>query len=99
MVLLALLQLNDKAYGAAIRQLLGEQINREVALGALYSTLERLEKKSLVTSKLGEATPERGGRPKRYFRVTSQGLYALNRARNAMDTLWQNTPTSPLVGD
>ena len=90
MVLLALLQLKDNAYGAAIRQLLDEQIARTVALGALYSTLERLEKKGLVTSKLGEATPERGGRPKRFFHVTGQGLDALNRAKSAMDTLWQN---------
>lgn len=62
MVLLALLQLKENAYGAAIRQLLDQQIKRTVALGALYATLERLEKKGLVSSKLGEATPERGGR-------------------------------------
>ena len=95
MVLLALLQLKDNAYGAAIRQLLDQQIARTVALGALYATLERLEKKGLVSSKLGEATPERGGRPKRFFTVTNDGLNALQRAKDAMDTLWQNVPNQP----
>ncbi|MFY8350881.1 PadR family transcriptional regulator [Pseudoalteromonas sp. SSM20] len=95
MVLLALLQLKDNAYGAAIRQLLDQQIERTVALGALYATLERLENKGLVSSKLGEATPERGGRPKRFFTVTNDGLNALQRAKDAMDTLWQNLPNHP----
>ena len=60
--LLALIRLGDQAYGAKIRQLIHEQIDRDVAIGALYSTLERLEKKGMVTSKLGEPTAERGGR-------------------------------------
>ena len=89
-VLLALIQLKDTAYGANIRQLLGEQVSRTVALGALYSTLERLEKKRYVVSELGEATPERGGRAKRYFRVTNEGVDALIRSKHAMDTLWHN---------
>lgn len=88
-VLLALIRLNDGAYGAAIRQLLHDQIGRDVAIGALYSTLERMEKKGLVISRLGEATAERGGRPKRYFTVTATGQKALKRARNAMDKMWQ----------
>lgn len=88
-VLLALIRLNDGAYGAAIRQLLHDQIGRDVAIGALYSTLERMEKKGLVISRLGEATAERGGRPKRYFTVTATGQTALKRARNAMDKMWQ----------
>ena len=89
MVLLALLHLKDNAYGAAIRQLLEQQVARSVALGALYSTLERLEKKGLVTSKLGESTPSRGGRPKRFFQITAQGQRSLQRAKSAMDTMWQ----------
>lgn len=89
MAMLALIHLGSEAYGAAIRQLLAEQVNRNVAIGALYSTLERLERKGMVESRLGEATAQRGGRPKRYFKVTSQGHQALKRARQAMDTLWQ----------
>ena len=89
MAMLALVRLGSDAYGAAIRQLLAEQVDRNVAIGALYSTLERLERKGMVTSWLGEATAQRGGRAKRYFKVTAQGHNALKRARNAMDTLWQ----------
>ncbi|MCO7189331.1 MULTISPECIES: helix-turn-helix transcriptional regulator [unclassified Pseudoalteromonas] len=88
MTMLALLHLENEAYGAAIRQLLAEQVDRNVAIGALYSTLERLERKGMVESRLGEATAQRGGRAKRYFKVTAQGHNALKRARQAMDTLW-----------
>lgn len=90
MLMLALLQLKDQAYGAEIRQLLDKQVSRTVAIGAIYSTLERLERKGMVTSWLGESTPERGGRAKRYFMVTAQGQSALKRAKDAMDTLWQS---------
>lgn len=93
-VLLALIRLKDNAYGAAIRQLLHEQIERNVAIGALYSTLERMEKKGLVSSTLGEATAERGGRPKRYFTVTKNGQAALQRSRQAMDKMWQGVSVS-----
>lgn len=92
MLMLALLQLQDQAYGAQIRQLLDSKVSRAVAIGAIYSTLERLEKKGMVTSWLGESTPERGGRAKRYFSVTAQGEAALKRAKDAMDTLWQGVP-------
>ncbi|PKG96186.1 PadR family transcriptional regulator [Paraglaciecola sp. MB-3u-78] len=87
-VLLALLRLESNAYGAAIRQLLQAEIDRDVALGALYSTLDRMEKKSLVVSKLGEATAQRGGRPKRFFSVTAEGKTALKHAKRAMDSMW-----------
>lgn len=88
-VLLALLRLETHAYGAAIRQLLQSEINRDVALGALYSTLERMEKKGLVASKLGESTAQRGGRPKRFFAVTAEGKAALRYAKQAIDNMWQ----------
>lgn len=95
--MLALIQLKDNAYGAAIRQLLHEQVERDVAIGAIYSTLERLEKKGMVQSYLGETTPERGGRPKRYFKVTGQGESALKKAREAMNTLWQGVSLRAIV--
>ena len=88
-VLLTLLRLETNAYGAAIRQLLQSEIDRDVALGALYSTLERMERKGLVVSKLGESTAQRGGRPKRFFSVTGEGKAALKHAKQAMDTMWQ----------
>jgi len=88
-VLLALLHLKTNAYGAAIRQFLQSEIGRDVALGALYSTLERMEKKSLVVSKFGEATAQRGGRPKRFFSVTAEGKAALLQTKQSIDTLWE----------
>ncbi len=90
MTMLALMRLGSDAYGAKIRQLLDSEISRNVAIGAIYSTLERLEKKGMVVSKLGAATAERGGRAKRFFTVTAEGKAALTRAKSAMDTLWQD---------
>ncbi|WP_462164312.1 PadR family transcriptional regulator [Pseudoalteromonas xiamenensis] len=89
MVLLAIVRLKQDAYGATIRQLLAETIQRDVSIGALYTTLDRLEKKGLLTSMLGESTSERGGRAKKYFNVTSDGLQALKRSKDALTNLWQ----------
>ena len=88
-LLLAILKLRDSAYGSSIRQLLAETIERDVTIGALYTTLERLESKGLVESKMGEATPERGGRAKKYFKVTAQGQMALKRSKDALANMWQ----------
>lgn len=89
-LLLSVIRLKSDASGAQIRQLLSELIERDVSIGALYSTLERLEKKGFVKSRLGEVTSERGGRAKRYFEVTGEGKSALKRSRNALDTMWQD---------
>lgn len=88
-LLLALLKLDKQAYGTKIRQLLQQTIDRDVTIGALYATLERLEKKKLIKSSLGESTPERGGRAKRYFKVSAKGKQALSRSRSAIDRMWQ----------
>lgn len=88
-LLLAILRLSDQAYGSTIRQLLAESINRDVTIGALYTTLERLEKKGLVESKMGESTAERGGRAKKYFTVSAQGQSALKRSKQALSNMWQ----------
>lgn len=88
-LLLAILKLRDSAYGSSIRQLLAETIERDVTIGALYTTLERLESKGLVESKMGEATPERGGRAKKYFKVTAQGQMSLKRSKDALANMWQ----------
>lgn len=88
MVLLAILKLQDSAYGVAIRELLINTIARDVSVGALYTTLERLEKKGLLTSSYGEAIAERGGRAKKFYVVSGQGKQALNRSKQALDTLW-----------
>ncbi len=68
--------LGDKAYGAAIRQEIEHTTGRKCSIGALYTTIERLEKKGLLTTWMGEATAERGGRAKRMVRVTPKGVKA-----------------------
>src|SRR6185295_5908826 len=80
LILLAILRLGDDAYGVTIRAELSGRAGRAVAPGALYTALERLETKGLVTSRMGDPTPQRGGRSKRYVRVSSAGLQALRRA-------------------
>jgi DNA-binding PadR family transcriptional regulator len=73
LVLLALFQLDPEAYGVAIRDEIEERTGRRVALGAVYTTLLRLEDKRLVASRVGEPSPERGGRRKKYYRPTAAG--------------------------
>ena len=87
-VMLALVRLGTQAYGMTIRREIEQRIKRNVSIGAIYTTLERLEKKGLITSRKGEPTSERGGRAKRYFRVNAPGLKALSRARESMQRMW-----------
>ena len=92
MVLLAVLRLGDDAYGVPISKELLDLAGREVALGSIYAALDRIEEKGFVTSFLGEPTPERGGRAKRYFRVTPAGVQALKTTRTALTKLWSGIP-------
>lgn len=94
MVLLAVLRLNEQAYGSQIRQCLADTVDRDLSIGALYTTLERLEQKGLLKSRLGEATAERGGRAKKYFAITAEGQQALHRSKQALDRLWQGLALS-----
>lgn len=82
-VLLAILRLGDNAYGVTIGAEITACTSREPAPGALYTTLDRLEDKGLVTSRLGDPTPQRGGRAKRYFALNSKGLEAITRAQQS----------------
>jgi PadR family transcriptional regulator len=82
-VLLAILRLRDNAYGVTISAEITACTCREPAPGALYTTLDRLEDKGLVTSRLGDPTPQRGGRAKRYFVLNSKGLAAITRAQQS----------------
>jgi DNA-binding PadR family transcriptional regulator len=87
MVLLAVLQLGDDGYAVPIRALIQSRAKRPVARGALYTALERLEAKGCLRSRMGEPTPERGGRSRRYFTVSAEGLRALKASRAAMARL------------
>jgi PadR family transcriptional regulator PadR len=86
-VLLALLRLEDQAYGVTVRQEIELRTKREVSIGAVYATLDRLERKGYVKSQLGDPTPERGGRSKRFFRVTAKGLAAVDGTRRAIQKM------------
>ena len=81
LVLLAILKLGSGAYGAAIHELL-EDAGRRTAIGALYTTLSRLEEKGLIASWMGESTPERGGRAKKFFKVPASGATCIAQGRN-----------------
>lgn len=86
-IVLALLRLNDLAYGVTVRQEIESRTQREVSIGAVYATLDRLETKGYVTSYHGDPTPERGGRSKRFFRVTAKGMAAVNSTHRALQSM------------
>src|SRR5947208_13672609 len=92
LVLLALMRLGDDAYGVPISDAIEESSGREVAIGSVYITLDRLEAKGLVSSKLGEPTAERGGRAKTYFHITANGLREVRQARRTLIKLWNGVP-------
>lgn len=86
-VVLAVLRLKDRAYGVTVRQEIQLRTGREVSIGAVYATLERLQAKGYVQSFQGDPTPERGGRSKRFFLITAQGVAAVNRTHNALQSM------------
>ena len=79
-VLLAVLRLGAKAYGFAIQQEIQSRIGRSCSIGAIYTTLDRMEGKGYVSSKYGETTPERGGRAKRFFKIEAAGEASLRES-------------------
>ncbi len=92
LVLLALIRLGDDAYGVPISEAIEESSGREVSMGSVYITLDRLAEKGLVSSRLGEPTAERGGRAKTYFRITAKGLREARQARQTLTALWNGVP-------
>jgi len=88
LVLLTIANLADEAYGTAILQDISERANRKLSIGALHSTLTRLEEKEYITSYLGEPTKERGGRRKRYFEITDSAKVELSNMKDLRDQLW-----------
>lgn len=92
-LLLVVWRLGDEAYGLTIREELAKRTGRHLALGAIYTTLVRLEKKGLVRSTLSNPTPIRGGKAKRYFAILPQGVEALSQAKRVMGRLWDGLDT------
>ena len=89
MVLLAVLRLGNEAYGMSIIEELEHSVGRKVSRGAMYITIDRMESKGLLTARMGDPTPERGGRGKRYVEVSPSGLDALRHSRAALQELWK----------
>src|SRR5438067_13663828 len=88
-VLIAVIRLGDEAYGSAVVSELHTRLQRDVTVGAVHATLVRLENKGLLSSHLGEGTPIRAGRPRRYYKVEPKGVRALDDARKPLSDLWR----------
>ena len=92
MLLLAVLRVGEDAYGVPIARELEQTGGRPTTLAAVYLALERLRQRGLVSSRKGEPTPQRGGRAKKLFRITSAGLRAVRRSQRAFVSLWKGIP-------
>jgi PadR family transcriptional regulator, regulatory protein PadR len=92
MVMLAIIRLGNDAYGVSISNEIEETTGSTVLLGSVYDALTRLQEKGLISSALGEATPERGGRAKRHYRETSKGLRIVRDTQQSLVKLWKGIP-------
>src|SRR4051794_38237179 len=92
MVMLAIIRLGEHAYGVPISEEIEKRGGREVAVGTMYAALDRLERKGFVSSDLGPPTSERGGRAKRYFRVTGRGLREVREVKTTLVNFWKGLP-------
>jgi PadR family transcriptional regulator PadR len=94
MILLTILRIGDEVYGVPLARELSTIRDGDVSAGSVYAALDRLELKGLIVSTLGDPSPERGGRAKRYFRVTEQGLKSLRETRKMLSKLWRSLPAT-----
>ena len=93
LTLLAILRLEGEAYGVSLCREITAITGRVAALASVYKTLDGLEQRGLITSRMGEPTAERGGRAKRFLRVTAKGDRAIDTTRPLLNTLWKDVPT------
>jgi len=94
LVLLTIASLGEEAYGVSIKEDIEKRADRGISIGALHSTITRLEEKGFVKSRLGDPTQERGGRAKRFFELTHEGKVAVHHVKNLRDELWKLSKTS-----
>jgi PadR family transcriptional regulator PadR len=87
-VLLGIVRLGPDAYGTTIRQEIERRIGRAVSIGQIYSALNRLENKGFISSHVGDPSPVRGGRAKRYFKPNARGIEVLRRSREVLSLMW-----------
>lgn len=97
LILLAILRLAADAYGMRVRREIAERTGRDVTIGAVYATLDRLEEKGLLAGALSDPTPERGGRAKKSFHLTGAGIEAVNRSRQELNSMLDGL-VFPLLG-
>lgn len=97
-ILLALARLGENAYGVTIRKAVSEAMDKDTSIGAVYATLDRLERKGYVSSRQGEATRERGGKAKRYFKLEGAGQAALCEADLVRSRLMQGLKLNTVGG-
>jgi DNA-binding PadR family transcriptional regulator len=88
-LLLAIAHLGDDAYGVTIRQEIDKRTGRAISIGALYTSLARLERKGYVRARMSDSTPQRGGRAKRHFTLRPAGAAALRQSRDRMERMWK----------
>jgi PadR family transcriptional regulator PadR len=92
LVLLAILRIGEGAYGVPIAREIEQTAKRAVVRAVVYTALDRLQERGLVTSSLGDPTPERGGKAKRFYRITTKGLRAVKDTRQALTAMWTGIP-------
>jgi PadR family transcriptional regulator PadR len=95
LVLLTVALLGEDAYGVTIKECIEDRAGREISIGALHSTITRLEEKGFLKSSMGGATQERGGRRKRYFEVTRSGRLAMEHIKQLRDDYWKELGIKP----
>lgn len=97
LLLLAVWRLQGNAYGASIRNHLTDATGEDWSIGNVYTPLDRLARKGFVETYMGPPTPERGGRSKRFYKLTAEGVAALNHAHRVHETMWHNLPNLALA--
>ncbi len=96
-ILSAIIRLRANAYGVTIRQTVSERAGRDLAIGALYTTLDRMEKKGFVSSWMGDPTPARGGRRKKYYKLEARGARAWEAFRTEATSMWEGLSSPELI--
>ena len=94
LLMLSVMRLDGDAYGVSIRREVEERTGRSVSPGSIYPTMDRLEEQGLVESELSDPIDERGGRSRRYFRLTPEGHAILRHARRMYDAMWEGFEAS-----
>jgi DNA-binding PadR family transcriptional regulator len=99
LILLAVCNLGENAYGVSIREHLKSTAGQKFSIGGIYVPLDRLVAKGLLKARQGDPTPQRGGMSKRYYTITAKGVRALNEAKRVHNVMWKKVPKLTFAGD